>query len=148
MEFSKPEMTHFNNIMSIGLSVETQSRRNATFEATLFQAYIVTMATFQKNWDDFTDSYISVLPGGGKTSIVCWICKVIEKLHPKLSIAVITTEPHLVKQLSDFSVQFDLENTNFYGQNAMHLLDRDCLVIFDEYYHALWMSKLNISAAG
>ena len=46
-EFSKAEMTHYSHVMTIGLSVETQSRRSATFEATIFQAYIVTMATFK-----------------------------------------------------------------------------------------------------
>ena len=67
----------------------------------MFQAAIVSKVTLKKNWDDYTDSYISVLPGGGKTSIVCWCAKVIEA-RELTRIYVVTTQSHLVSQLRDF----------------------------------------------
>ena len=110
----------------------------------MFQAAIVSKVTLKKNWDDYTDSYISVLPGGGKTSIVCWCAKVIEEIDSDLRIYVVTTEEHLLGQLRDFGSQFDLLRTTFIEQKNLHLITTKAVVIFDEYYHALWKSKLTI----
>ena len=68
--------------MKLGKEVEEKEKATIFFETSPFQAAIVTKATFKKNMDNHTSSYISVLPGGGKTAIVCWIARVLENRDP------------------------------------------------------------------
>ena len=69
-------------MLKIGRAVEDSELVTTFFEASPFQAAIVAKATFKKNMDNHTSSYISVLPGGGKTAIVCWIARVLENRDP------------------------------------------------------------------
>ena len=87
-------------------------------------------------------------PGGGKTSIVCWAAKTINQLFPALGIVIGTTTPHLRKQLEAFSKQFALTNTSFVDLAELHYVDEDSVLIFDEYYHAVYKNPLNINGNG
>ena len=51
---------------------------------------------------------------------------------------------HLVRQLKDFSNQFALKHTTFLTSTSLHMIGPRDIVIFDEYYHALWKSLLTI----
>ena len=64
--------------MKIGAAIENTELATTFFEASPFQGAIVAKATHVKNMKQFDTSYISVLPGGGKTAIVNWCAKVLE----------------------------------------------------------------------
>ena len=87
-------------------------------------------------------------PGGGKTSIVCWAAKIINQLFPNLEIVIGTTTPHLRRQLEAFSKQFSLLNTRFVDLTDLHYVDSESVIIFDEYYHAVYKNPMNINGNG
>ena len=67
--------------MNIGKQVEKSPKKTHYFEASPYQGAIVTKVTKTTEWStNYDESYISVLPGGGKTAIVCWCAKVLEEL--------------------------------------------------------------------
>ena len=67
--------------MNIGKQVEKSPKKTHYFEASPYQGAIVTKVTKKTEWStNYDESYISVLPGGGKTAIVCWCAKVLEEL--------------------------------------------------------------------
>ena len=76
------EKAHYGQVMKLGRVVEAKAKVTTYFEASPFQAAIVAKATLKRNMTNHTSSYISVLPGGGKTAIVCWCAKVIEDRDP------------------------------------------------------------------
>ena len=92
---------------------EKKTEGSVYFYANPFQAVVVAQLTAKAKWDETKDLYASVQPGGGKTSIVCWTAKVINRLHPGQLIVIATTTDVLVKQLETFSKQFNLKNTMF-----------------------------------
>ena len=113
-----------------------------------FQAAVVAQLTDKANWNETKNIYAGVQPGGGKTSIVCWTAKVINHLHEGTPVVIATTTVPLRKQLEAFAKQFNLTDTSFVDLKNLHYCDEDSVIIFDEYYHAVFKDKLTINGEG
>jgi hypothetical protein len=127
---------------------EQKTEGSVYFYANPFQAVVVAKLTEKASWDESKDIYAGVSPGGGKTSIVCWAAKVINILYPGQVIVISTTKDVLVKQLDTFSKQFNLKNTMFSDMAKLQFMPNNAVIIFDEYYHAVFKHKLTITGDG
>ena len=140
---------HYQKVLEIGKEVQDQKTEGSVFLfSNPFQALVVAQLTAKAKWDETNDIYACVSPGGGKTSIVCWTAKVINSMHPSQHIVIATTKDVLVKQLEIFSKQFNLKKTMFCNMDQLQFMPKEAVIIFDEYYHAVFKHKLTINGGG
>ena len=131
--------------MEVAEEAKSHKDRARMFKINKYQVFMAATA-LQRILDKKTP-FLRIRPGGGKSFIILLICLWLAKHKPEVKVTVATMNEILQNQMLKHANQFALPDTQFRLWYQLPSTKSD-LVIFDEYYHHVRISKLNFTKKG